>query len=65
MMFKPSIFVFLMAFLLALTVDISEEKAKGKDLEMDIGDLLEATMEVVSEIILQPLHLPKYYWPVS
>ena len=59
MMFKPSIFVFFMAFLLALTVDISEEKAKGKDLEMDIGDLLEATIEVVSEIILQPLHLPK------
>ena len=55
MMFKPSIFVFLTAFLLALTVDISEEKAKGKDLEMDIGDLVEA----VSEIILQPLHLPK------
>ena len=30
-MFKPSIFVFLMAFLLALTVDISEAKGrKGK-----------------------------------
>ena len=58
-MFKPSISAFFMAFLLALTVDISEEKAKGKDLEMDIGDLVEATMEVVSEIILQPLHLPK------
>merc|ERR1712172_246367 len=28
-MFKPSIFVFLMAFLLALTVDISEAKRKG------------------------------------
>ena len=59
MMFKPSIVVFLTVFLLALTVDISEEKAKGKDLEMDIGDLVEATMEAVSEIILQPLHLPK------
>ena len=28
-MFKPSIFVFLMAFLLALTVDISEAKGRG------------------------------------
>ena len=29
-MFKPSIFVFLMAFLLTLTVDISEAKGKRK-----------------------------------
>ena len=58
-MFKPSISAFFMAFLLALTVDISEVKATEKDLEIDIGDLVEATMEVVSEIILQPLHLPK------